>query len=431
MKIFQRVLHALAVVATVYAGLLATGVFAVSILVEKFMAVQAERNSGDPSPLLNALLGVAVLIVIAGICGVVFRVSWKWFAGAWLVFGSALGYLAYDPNPVTQSDLGPRVGGDDSGYRAIMWLSEKSPHSQLAEAGVLLSDEVNALTLPTKTEAWAEYVSKNREAIVRAWESDKLGREWVDAINKNPPAGVWPQALYDPIIAYKPVRALCYIRILYAYALASEGRCDQAVEILVPLIKTTNHLTRTSGNLVHEMIAVVVAKLAYRAAGEILKMGVVSNESRVKLAKVLRGAPPIELVCRHAFLGEHDSLRSALDSLDGKKISAMKQAMGVSGWGDRLLDVFLKTGGRWVVYNRNRTERMGVEALSEITKFAETRDLEGLEKWNPSWNRSVEKRNPVGPLLVSMWLPAVNKVVVNLWQAEDLRLDLLKQLEKP
>lgn len=196
-----------------------TVVFA-SLFVTGFQAVGVGKSAEEVGilanlPLIAVIAGcLALVVLILAGCAIFWYVRWRWISIVGALVLGGLGCLAYDPSPVPQADLGPRVGTDDLGYQTIMWMAESSPYSRIAETGILNSNAITTFLLPVNGDDWEEFVRKNRELIVRAWNEDKLGRAWIDAINANPPRGVWPQGFNAPIITYKPMRAVCNVRLM-------------------------------------------------------------------------------------------------------------------------------------------------------------------------------------------------------------------------
>jgi len=429
MKIFQRVLHAVAVIVIGLAALFASTIAALSMFVSKYLELMATKQMSEAGKGWIALPLTLLPLVCSGCFFAIRReIKWRWVVLAGLVVAAALGYFAYDTPQVPLADLGPRVSDDDIGYRTFMWMAEKSPYSRLSEPGIVNAEEAKALALPAKSENWAKFVQENRGLIMQAWTADKMGREWIDAINATPPKGVWPQGNSPSFVAFQPVRATCYIRMAYAYTVALEGRRDEAMAVLIPMIGAMHHYERTGDCLLNETIASVVLKRSYVVAAEIMKLGALSEDTRKILGEVLRTAPTIRQVIRHAFLGEQDFIRGTLDSINNMSMFSTKPP---TSWAERWLKFFLATGGKWVIFNRNRTEQMGLDAMTEVLGFAEARNIDAVKQWVPECFRSAEKRNPVGLLIISMILPGVIKPTEGIWQAEDQRLELLRQLEKP
>jgi hypothetical protein len=160
-------------------------------------------------------------------------------------------------------------------------------------------------------------------------------------------------------------------------------------------------------------------------------MGAASANTRTALHEVLNKAPTVQQVIRHAILGEQDLLRGCLDQVSKESCATRVPGFVAKSRAEALLNILLKAGGKWVVFNRNRTERMIVSALAHATALAEARKLEEMKQWVPECFRSAEIKNPLGRLLFAMMVPAMSKAANGFWETEDLRLDLLKLLEEP
>lgn len=427
MKIFLRVLHGLAVVATgvgLYALIMIVAMLVcLRLTLESTMANldEGNMNVGWMLYLANGSWFLMAGLLGLGVFAIIRRASWKIILPVSAATLAGLLYLRWDGDEPPRPDLGPRVTEADRGYQIVMWMSQDSPHSRLAEGGVLDDAEIKTLRLPPETGEWPAHLRAHRGEIMRAWEQDRLGREWIDAINGCPPAGVWTQGMKSPMIKFAPVRLSMFVRTARAYGLALDGKRDEAIESLLPMISAWHHFQRMGPALMNQMIAQVMLKQCYRVAGEVLRMGEVGREIKMKFAIVLRQAP-VEAVFRNALLGEYDWLADSVDK--GLAAAGQKQQAQVE-----------QHWTHWiapnVVSSANQTKRELLRTLERPCELAVRRDMTGLEKLGkkpmPKWYL----KNPVGMMLVNMATLAYTKVVAQIWEIDDLRLDLLKQLEKP
>jgi hypothetical protein len=304
-----------------------------------------------------------------------------------------------------------------------MWMSETSPFSRLNAPGAP-RPENKELWLPGETSARADHVRRHRSEILDSWNANSAGREWIVALDSRPPAGIWPQSLNDPLIAFKPVRKTVQTSLARAYALALDGNRDEAVQSLIPLIRAMHSLQRTGGNLVHEMIANVGVRQCYRVAAEILQQGPVSAETRTLLQQSLETALATQQVFRNAFLGERDMVHDVFDQLrKGQKRFSAPLPKGADRW----IEIGVVVGGKWIL-NANHTESLIARWYAQICAFAEARDMKALENWMPEWSGSSQLKNPVGRITAATILPAFRKSVDAFWAAEDKRLALIHQL---
>jgi hypothetical protein len=277
---------------------------------------------------------------------------------------------------------------------------------------------------PSNREVWTEHLAKNRESILTAWETDKIGREWIEVIGTTPPQGVWSAGLDGPILSFKAVRAISGVRLASAFALAQDGRCDEALVSITALIRAMHVIERTSAGLIHPMIATVILKQCYALCEEILAMGPVSDAAREELLEALREAPSVKQVLRHALLGEQDFVHDVFETLHTRRGSLFT---GVSG--GRWLGLGLRLGGKKLLLNPNRSEHQVVWKLKRACEQAEARDLAAMKQTLGEWDYPSPFKNPAGRLTAYMITPAYLKPVESFWAAEDLRIALVAHLE--
>lgn len=434
MKIFQRVLHAVAVMGVVV-GLSLLG-FIVPVVVTAHLDLDQlsgsqmrwlERLAVAPWYLLWILIGFGVLAIWK-------KLSTKMLLLGWLVVGGLLLYLRWDQEQPKLVDLGPRVTNADEGYRVLMWMAKDSPYSRLEESGILPNNAAD-LRLPSAPKDWAAHVRTHRAEILRAWDQDVIGRAWVTAINARPPQGVWPQSLEDPMLSFQAVRASVSVRAVHAHLLALDGHRDEAIQSLVPLISAWQQFQRTGPCLVNQMIACVSLKMSYSVAGEVLSLGGVSVESKKSLLSTLNDSPQIGVVFRNAFLGEQAFIRGVCDNVQSAQqtlletdslksvLEAGTQPNVFSGWMVRCRFPF--------VFNRHQTEEEHMIHFQLVCELAIAAKMEQLRALETQKSEVWLVKNPVGRCMLDSGSVAYSKIVENIWKAEELRIGLLKQLEKP
>jgi hypothetical protein len=394
-------------------------VMAFSVFVMNFEG----RTHAGYEPWLYVFALGAVAVLVLEVLAVVVRARWRWLVTGAALVAVGFGFLAHDAASPAKADLGVRVSADDPGIHTLMWLSEKSSHSRLKEPGAPTGDN-RELYLPSDSEKWAEHVDKNRAAIIAAWEADKIGREWVAALNTRPPAGVWSPGLGAPLLDFKAVRAVLSVRLARSYVLALDGRRDEALGCVAEFASAMYAIERTSAALIHPMIATVALKQCYAVAGEILNLGPASDAGRADVAAILKNALPVQRVVRQAILGEGDFVGEAFDTIKFPRGSALTEMTG-----GRWVDLGMRFGGKWILCNPNRSVQRVREKLDRVSALAEARDIAGLKAEMGKWNHGSPFKNPVGRLLAFMILPAVTKPVENIWLAEDQRLALIARLE--
>ena len=417
----QRFTHGLVVVMIGVAALLALAVGSVSLAIAQFVP-------GEPV-LPTAWVGVPIVfvpaIIAAGAYAITRRLRWCWLGFAALPIAAALVFLSIDDNaPPALPDLGPRVGVEDPGYRCLMWLSEESPYSRLTETGApsLAPDRPR---LPKEPADWAQYVARNQAAIEQAVKENSLGQEWIAQVGERPPGGICPLADLDQILSFRAIRNTTEPLLALAYARALAGRRDEAVRMTLPVVRAMQNLQRTTANLVHAMIAQVVLKKCYAVIGETLRLGPLDAATNQQLSRAIGAAPPVRQLFRNAFLGEADFARLAFTRL---RRGAHDFPISLSAAQNRRLEQAIRFGGPLVLHP-NRTERQLQSVYAQMCAAAESRNCDTLDTWLPDWGNESQARNPVGRLLAAMIVPAFAKLTKEIWKAEDLRRELLAEVQ--
>ncbi len=421
MNRYLRVLHACLVLLLTGAGLLFLSLIMVSVICARTVLGANEMDS----LVAVALIVLGLVLLIAGGFALVYPPRWRWLVLAGLPVFCALGWMGLDSAALPAPEFpGMSVASDDPAYRTLMWLG-KDPALRRAPAVVSTLDP--STLIPSKSDKaadWTECVGLHAREVVQAWHDDSLGREWIAALDRTPPAGFWPHGLNDPLLDFKPVRDTVRIRLAYAYLLAMQGKRDEAVSLVLPLMRVMSTLQRAGGNLVTIMIGEVGAKLTYRFMNAVLELGPLSEPVSLAAGRTLLNAPSPRQIIPNMFLGEiifaHEALASVHRYGDTKSQEASESPP----------TLFSRTlaGLGSLAFHPNRTEATVVAGHRHLCKLAEARDLEGLRAFQVSrldWERF---RNPVGNTMASQIFPDFSKVVSEAWGIDDMRLALLARL---
>jgi hypothetical protein len=419
MRASGRLFHGVAVIAVTFATLLAGSVVALSLNVSNSVPWETPHRN----ILLYAAIGLAAVLALA-LLAIIRHASWSWITLAALVPTALFVYLVHDDRPYAMPDLGLRAESDDPGYRTLMWFGRGSPFSRLDEMAGLDAGSSDEVRLPQVPVMWATYVRDHRVAIERAWDDLSLGLEWTERLAQEPPRGVWRHRVGDPLLEFRAIRRLVFVANAHAFLLAVDNEPDLALETLIPVIRAMHNLQRTGPQLVNGMVAAASLQATFVDAEVILSTGGVSPGTRAKLREALESAPPISDVMHNIFGGEIEYAASVLDQYEAESAGALA--------GDPRIDPWIGTGmslaGR-LVFNRNHTLRNVADTIRQAEALALARNYDRLDQWRPpqtGWNEQI--KNPVGRLLGAMIISAPGKEIQRIWEDEDLRLDLLKQL---
>ncbi len=419
MRASRRLFHGAAVIAVAFATLLAGSVVALSLNVSNSVPWETPHRN----MLLYASIGLAAVLGLA-LLAIIRHAAWSWITLAALIPTALFVYLVHDESPCAMPDLGLRAENDDPGYRTLMWFGRGSPYSRLDEMAGLDAGGPDEVRLPPDPLMWAVYARAHRVAIEKAWDDLSLGLEWTDRLAQEPPLGVWRHRVGDPLLEPRAIRRLVFVANAHAFLLALENEPDLGLETLIPVVRAMHNLQRTGPELMDGMVAAASLQATFVNAEVILSTGGVSPATRAKLRDALESAPPIADVMHNIFGGEIEYAASVLDQYENESAGDIA--------GDSRIDPWISTGmsfaGR-LVFNRNRTLRVVADTIREAEALAVAREYDRLDKWQPPKTRWDDQiKNPVGRLLGAMIISAPGKEIQRIWEDEDLRLDLLKQL---
>jgi len=418
MNQWHRLLHSMIIVGLMLATWLGLAVIWFGLAVEVF-----EDQVTPHQPLLMTLTIVAALLTLgAGISAIALKARWPWLISGAFTVVALYGFLAYDASPPPPIDLGIRLENDDPTYQKIMWLSDNASSSRLKETNP--ADWADKeLILPEKTEDWSDFLKQHETKIMKTWQADHLGREWIIQLSSAVPRGIWRNKFNRPTLNFKPVRYTYYIHLAHALILAQSGKRDEALLAIDQMLQTAQLLERTSPGLLHQMIATVLKKKCYQAADKILDMGRCSPSTCRSFCTTLTAGLAPQETFKLAFEGDkewmHDTVLQGVWR-GGKLESDFRQS--------RWLEVSLALGLKWLFINPNETNRQIARLTDEIHQLADANDDAAIDNYKPVWNTSSSLKNPCGRLIAQMIIPAFQKATASVWANEGRRLALLKKL---
>jgi hypothetical protein len=431
MKPWQRVLHGVA--AAAFAFLAGLVVFAVAVaFLLRAKGYNFPASSVPGTILEDALNSVSIgqvattvfaLQVIAAMLCIWKRTSYVVILPGLILCGGMVAYLVHDdPQRPLLPDLGPVASTDSEGYKTYCWMVKDSPYSRVDKVQI---EPWAGVLFEKKKEKWREYATANQEAIEQAWKNDQIGRDWIDALNQHPPAGIiWSGE--GKALGFSALRAIDRHRLNYAICLAAEGHGDEAIRLLIPFIRASFTLQRSGVALLDEMIPVVFLNASYEVAGFILDNGKVSETAKKELATALQDPPPMELILHNAIMGEALPLRDTIDSF-GKSLVILhgdfthEDAAHENPSFTRFLP--------GLIYNPHLTERHCLEYYQEYFALLKVRDSEKIKRLDKLEETELHRftlKNPAGSMLEEMIIPVFEGKLF--WKADEARLALLKRL---
>jgi len=426
MKIFQRALHAVAVVVVTA---MAAVVGFVVLMAWALVLIPDNRCYVE-----WVMITVAVVLVLLAAIGISKELRYRWLFSTGIILAGCLTWLSHDdPRGYTPQSSEPFATKDSKGFRVLVWMVPDVPGSRLKERNDA-KPLANGLRLPPTNVQWAGYIAEHRDEIIAAWEGDKLGDEWVSALVGAEPCGLVSDQVKTSMLRFSVVREVFEIRYLFACVAFADGKSDEAAQIIGTSVCALSKLSRGGGTMVNEMISAVLLKRSYLTLNYLLDSTSFSLERRhqllVALKEVLGGAE----VCKLMFNAERFF---AHETIPDKVTSELSQTLS----SDLFLDG-IHPLTRWAVgsahiarflINPRGAGRRYDQALQQISQAGQKRKMEEmgrlLARAKESRLDTFRLKDPLGRLFIVSSLPAFEKVVNSMWEIDDLRLDLIKRIE--
>ena len=373
------------------------------------------------------------MIVGASIWAVWKRATYKILLPTLALCGGFTLYLYWDDwTRPPASEFGPVIPNESPSHTAYRWLLKDDPLNRLSEA----EGKPELPPFPAEVSEWNSFVLKHRDAFEKAWAEDSLGRSWVDAMAAHAPEGVFPPQGTDGVWpSFSVIRRHCMARWGKTQLLLAEGKNDEAVRLLLPLLQASYHLQQGGNALVTEMIAIVCLRGTYTRLEHLLDISALSATSRAEIVDILKKAPSIQLCIKNAFMGEHYVARSSADLMKSGTTELRKNLESVVMSDDSIQSAIILDQPFWYLlfFNPNRSEREYGDFLDEVCQLVQQRKLastdpafQQLEVEIDAWSL----KNPLGRKLKTMALSPFKKIFVIFWETEDRRLALLQRLQQ-
>jgi len=430
-------LAALGLQAVVAALLLLLGVAAaitrLSDHLELLLVGWSMAGSHDPNGMIAVGTGAGLLVATLGIL----LASWRLQARSWwriglgyVVLGAVLSYLAHDDaairRPLTVEELSPAFPGADASFSVLMRYGRDHPFGRNFKAPPFKDPYPNLVPYPPGP--WRDTLAAHRAELEAHWRDLAPERAWLAELNAFDRIGdLTPARMDAEILAFQPIRTASQHGIAIASLQALDGRGDDAIDTLLPLLQLSRKLQPYSRTLVRTMISVVMEHLSLSTATFILDTAAVSPAARARLAAALAGGDP-EAGARHLLTSEY---AFELGTFGGMRIGDI---LAESGHGeDRPWLRRAFNAASPLVYNPRATFNLCGDLFGDLQDLAGRRQIAQL---NPRTEKFIERdsrpsfKNLFGKLLVRMVIPAYTKVIENYWRNQDERAALLARVTK-
>ncbi len=374
------------------------------------------------------ILAPLVLLVMANRRG---QLRWRNLALLGAAVAVCLGWLGHDQatlkHPLTVAEFAPEFPGADQSYAVLMRYSKLAPSAE-AQAFTKRKWTVTDKGFSSAKEANArmEFVAKNRAGLEADWETLAPERHWIGELNSFDRIGdLTPPSSRANIVTFAVWRVYSQEACAMSLLRAADGRGDEAIATLLPVLECGRKLQRDSRTLVRSMIGVVLERMAIETAGTVLDRTPVSSGRREKLAAALAGGnPPADV--RRVVMMEYAVYGPAM----------MREVR--AGEADFVLDghwAWARRPLHWLgvlLINPNATLDLMAEDSLQVAALAETRDFAKIDARTKAMGEELWRRpgmkNLGGRLVLAVATPGYAKVVESCWKTADLREDLRHRL---
>ncbi len=377
---------------------------------------------------LTILFVILVPLIVLAVAERRSWLSWPVIAVLWLAVLPVLAWLSWDDaairQPITIEEFSPAFAGAEKSYAVLMQYSKQTPS---AEAKAFAATKLSAPVLanPDNPAKWLESVTKNRAAIEADWATLAPQRRWFGELAAFDRLGDLTVSDYSAnLMSFSVWRTLSKHTCAVAMLLALDGRGDEAIDLLVPQLEVSRKLQLSSRTLVRTMVAVVVERVTLQTAALVLDRTPVSAASRARLAVAL-GQENAPALARRLLLVEYVVFSPLFNRMKlGDTIAA---ARGTSFPLRRPLN-FLSS----LFFNPIATTNLLGDRIRELADLAEARELGKFNVRSQDFSNILVKesgmKNVGGRLMLTMAVPAYNKVVESHWKTADLRVALRTRL---
>jgi len=395
----------------------------------------------DPS--LGATPVIPRVLVVFLLIFAIWAVRWRWLTwrvltGGWLIVGAVLMWFAWDDpvvrRPLSIDEISPALKGDDISYAAIMEYGKLRP-SEEALAFIATQPKVQfGGRSPKDADKWIEFITTNRADLETDWTTSAPQRAWLERLNAfNRLGDLTPTNIDADVPRFDPWRFLSQRTSAIACLQALDGRGDEAVATLLPMLEVSRKFEISSRTLARLMISRVSQRICYETAGFILAHSNPGAEARARLFAALDGEVSVS-GARRIPLIEYAFLAPTFDKL--AKLP-LKDAINYFGGAVRYHSISnLPNLLKDLVYDPRATKNLFGDYVYDLAALAAARDLPGVATKEKDFRRLRLQggglKNIGGRAMLSMvMVPNYQTIIKNYWEVEDARLAVLVRLKPP
>jgi hypothetical protein len=431
-----RILRGLALIG-LYLGLTLITILAVVGCLPAMFTARGQLFASDNNAPKVALGLMAILTIFLPLIVIVIAAWRRWLtatvlAAAWIVMLPVLVWLSWDEpvlrRPITVEEFSPTMPGDEKSYELLMRFSKQTPSAEAKAFGrVKLTAVWNALGTTREPAKWLVFVAENRAALEADWAALSPQRHWFDELAVFERIGdLTPADASANVMTFNIWRTLSQRICAIATLFAMDGKGDQAIECLVPLLQTARKLQLPSRTLVRTMVGVVIERMALETAGIVLNQAPVSDACRTRLAAAI-AHDDTPALARRLILIDYVQILPTISRMKlGDQVAAVR---GTSPLLRHPLNWFSA-----LFLNPVATANLYGDHIYALADLAGQRQLEAFQQHgndftNMIWGR-VGVKNIGGRLVLNLAIPAYDKALKSHWKTADIRTELRGRLSR-
>ncbi len=357
------------------------------------------------------------------------RLTGRFVGLGWLAVAPVLAWLAWDEptiqHPLPVEEFSPAFPGAETSYRVLMEYSRKNPS---AEAQAFARAQFQTRNIPGigRGADYLAFVAKHRAGLAADWETLAPQRAWLERLNAFERIGdLTPGDFAADIPDFRAWRILSQHVCAHAAGLALDGRRDEALLAVVPLLEAGRKLQTTSRSLVRTMMGVTVERMAVDTATLVLDQGEVAPATRARLRTAL-GTVSAPALARRLVQIEYAQFAPRFGHLRLGELVMLGREGGA--FARPVLNALSS-----LAVNPNATINLYGRYVEELAGYAERRELGKLaaarEVLHRNFRGEVRMKNLGGRLFVWLSTPAYDRIVGSHWKLTDLREALLVRLD--
>jgi hypothetical protein len=434
LPLWQRILHRASEFALAIAGCIFLGLASLAFLAGHSPSALIEFFS--PSYRLAAGICVVTIFVVlvfwlpaAVVTHGIRRgwLTWRVMAACWLAVGALALWLQWDDSsllyPTSLEDNFSTFPGADMSYTTLMRYPKrpKGPEA-IALSNVKWAVPSAGPAIYGDARRRFSFVAEKRAALAADWERLAPQREWLAELNRFDRIGDLAQMAVSDTISFNIWGLLSQRTCAQALGLALDGKGDEAIDVLIPMLEVGRKLQPFSLTLVRGMIGMTVEKSGLETAGMVLDRTPVSAAARSRLLAAL-GPDDSKAIARHLVLSDYPYFISQIRNFgvgdlatrDSTNPYVMRRVLNALG------SLFI---------NPKATANAYARQMLSLAAAAEDRDLPRLSRTAIDQEEGgPPMKNLVGWLMTMSYRPSLDYIMRNFWSMADLREALRARLK--